>query len=157
MKLFNKFGIDYDTAGQNLGKAFARGLEESMADVVRVLRRLGAVIEDYLKTKSPTRKGPLSTLNTWWDGFVPALTSGVERDMSSAMRDIAGAAYASPGLGNATVPIGGASFPLTGQNGRAPMIVHLNVYNPLLLERDAAPLLAEQVAPHLARITGYTY
>jgi hypothetical protein len=36
------------------------------------------VLEDYLRLRSPAKKGPLSDINHWFDGLAPSIASGID-------------------------------------------------------------------------------
>lgn len=72
------FGPDYKTAGKNLGKGFAEGIRESFSTVEDTLAEFARLVAKYLKLKSPAEKGPLSTLDHWWDAFAKTLTQGID-------------------------------------------------------------------------------
>jgi TP901 family phage tail tape measure protein len=78
-KLMDAFGIDMQGSGQNIGKALARGLRDSIGEVTSAAQAVAQAIANALKTASPTKEGPMSDLNRWWKGFAPALISGLDR------------------------------------------------------------------------------
>jgi len=72
------FGRRLQVQGQSIGEALASGLVAA-GDVVRTKAAgLAKVIQDYLKTSSPTKLGPMSSLDTWWSGLAPALVDGID-------------------------------------------------------------------------------
>jgi TP901 family phage tail tape measure protein len=86
MKIFHvEFGPGYKTAGTNLGVGFSEGIRESFGTVEKTLHEFAALVAKYLKLKSPAERGPLSTLNTWWDAFTPTLLSGLDTAGISAV------------------------------------------------------------------------
>lgn len=94
MKLFkDEFGPGFKLAGENLGKAFARGLGESFDALSKAAKKFAQILEDYLKVASPAKTGPLSQINTWWKALPDTLLSGV--DMSKTGAYIAGGVDAS--------------------------------------------------------------
>lgn len=73
-----EFGPNMRTAGKNLGKAFAEGLEESFAHVEKSARAVAQLVAKYLQLHSPAERGPLSSLDTWWKALGPTLLGGVD-------------------------------------------------------------------------------
>lgn len=108
IKLMKSFGISYRSAGKALGDAFAEGLKESMANIAAVLKQILSLIEDNMKTKSPTKKGPMSDLDTWWEGFGPTLVSGLDTDLIGSVIQKAVPTASSATLPMTTVPAGGS-------------------------------------------------
>jgi TP901 family phage tail tape measure protein len=64
--VFAEFGITYKQAGKNLGVAFAEGMEQAFDKVEKTAKAIAALVEKYLRVKSPTKAGPMSDLDTWW-------------------------------------------------------------------------------------------
>lgn len=92
MKLFKQdFGPDYETAGKNLGDAFKTGVNNAFDGVSGAAAKLAKAISDYLELHSPARKGPLSTLNTWWAPLAATLASGIDtRSLDQTLSSLAG-------------------------------------------------------------------
>jgi len=79
-------GVDMSNSGKLLGREFAAGLAATRGQVLRQARMIAAAVKRILQLNSPAKEGPLSTLDTWWDAFVPTLTSGLDtRGLSSAV------------------------------------------------------------------------
>ena len=79
-------GVDMATSGKILGREFAAGLAATRGQVLRQARMIAAAVRRILELNSPAKEGPLSTLDTWWDAFVPTLTQGLDtRGLSSAV------------------------------------------------------------------------
>jgi hypothetical protein len=83
-------GVDMANSGKILGREFAAGLAATRGQVLRQARMIAAAVKRILKLNSPAKEGPLSDLDTWWDAFVPTLTSGLDtrglnRAVSSAV------------------------------------------------------------------------
>jgi hypothetical protein len=79
LKMFKgEFGPNMREAGNNLGKAFAAGLEESFDQVEKSAKAVAALVAKYLQLHSPADKGPLSSLNTWWTALGPTLLGGID-------------------------------------------------------------------------------
>lgn len=134
-KMFaSDFGPKMQTAGTNLGLAYAKGLRESFDEVEKTAKALAALIAKYLRTNSPTEKGPMSDLDRWWHGFAPALTSGLDTGAISA----AATQAASGSAGG----FGGGSG---ARAGRGPSTVHLEVHGHVLTERDLLKLIRDMM------------
>jgi hypothetical protein len=102
-KLLASYGIPMQKSGELLGKAFARGLNDAADDVRRSARKLADIVADYLKLRSPAKKGPLSTLPSWWKPMGPMLAKQMQL---GAGRVAAGAAGMAGGA--SAVPAGAA-------------------------------------------------
>lgn len=68
-------------SGTNLGNAFATALENTKGRVTAAVKTLGKLVKDYLKLNSPAKKGPLSTLDTWWTAMPETLVGGIDATM----------------------------------------------------------------------------
>lgn len=105
MALFSKFGLDYEKSGASLGQAFADGLESKAKAVGAAATKLAEAASKPVRLKSPAEVGPLSKLDTFWNNFVPTLTSGL--DFGGLGRAVSGAVTlpspASAGGGGQTV------------------------------------------------------
>jgi hypothetical protein len=66
-------------AGGQVGDNLAQAMRNSIPAVASAASALAATVRQYLKTASPTEKGPMSDLDRWWDGFAPALVSGLNK------------------------------------------------------------------------------
>lgn len=143
--LLNSYGINYETSGRVLGTAFATGLRESRAAIVREITAIARLIRRYLRLKSPAAEGPLSDLHKWWKPFAPTLLSGLDTDAvrRGALGMLQGVG---PGIGGA----GAVGRALPSMQG-AQAGTTVNVYNPVLLgqNREAGRMLAEVVEEHL--------
>jgi hypothetical protein len=93
VKRLNQLATDFLSSGRNLGDNFATGLTEVLPRIGAAGKAIADILKDYLKTGSPTKRGPMSDLDHWWDGFVPALEDGL--DTPALASTIAGAS--SPG------------------------------------------------------------
>jgi len=67
-----------EISGKNIGAALSNGLVDAGIVIKARSAELAKIIADYLKTASPTKKGPMSDLDKWWDGFAPALLEGMD-------------------------------------------------------------------------------
>jgi hypothetical protein len=88
-----RFANRMRVSGANIGKSIADGLNESKGELRGAARGLADLLEDFLRTRSPSKKGPLSNLDTWMDGFTPALMSGMD---TAAMEAGIASAVAAP-------------------------------------------------------------
>lgn len=68
-------------SGGNITENLAAALRNSMPTLTAALKAISNEIAKYLKTNSPTELGPMSTLDTWWKGFAPALIQGLDRKL----------------------------------------------------------------------------
>lgn len=93
----NNLATDFLASGRNLGDNFADGLKAVLPRIGNVADALADIIAKYLKTGSPTEKGPMSDLDHWWDGFVPALEQGL--DAPALASTISAASTPGPGGG----------------------------------------------------------
>ncbi len=121
VRLLRSFGVDYKRAGAHLGRAFGKGLEGSVNDVASVAHRIAKKVAEFLKAKSPTEKGPMSDLDTWWGGFAETLTRQIsKRDLE---RQLAGVVPGSPS--HRLTPVGGSpgsSTPAMTFNNYGPIV-----------------------------------
>jgi hypothetical protein len=77
-RLVNAFVRRMRISGANIGKAIGQGLKGSEVELTNKAKGIAQVIQDYLKTASPTKLGPMSDLDHWWDGLAPALAEGID-------------------------------------------------------------------------------
>jgi phage-related protein len=64
--------------GGAIGDNLATALRNSLPTVASAAAAIAGVIAQHLKVKSPTEKGPMSDLDTWWDRLTPTLLSGFD-------------------------------------------------------------------------------
>jgi hypothetical protein len=141
LKLLNDYGVQYYAAGRNTGIQFAKGLEGSMGEVLQRAHEIAEAVAAVLKTASPTKEGPMSTLDHWWDSFGQTLVKGLDTDpIRRAALGMAGAMQANAG--------GGLAF---GQSGASTMgagavtYVTYNVQGSLIREQDLNDRVREAV------------
>lgn len=131
-KKFNKeWGPQFATAGANIGIAFANGLRDSISDVVAAAKEMAKALEPYLKGHSPTEKGPLSSIDTWWKGLAPALVSGLNTDLIGASIS---KAVTPPSIGVAA-----------GGGGGGDVIINVTVEGNAVYSRDLADEIRTQL------------
>ncbi len=136
--LLNSYGVNYRGAGLGMGRAFASGLLQAQEEVARAAKALAQTVEQYLATHSPTEKGPMSNLDTWWDSFGKTLVSGLDTSyVARAASSLAGSmGVLSPGTSNLT------SMGLTGGAAAGSGVTYnnyyLNVEGSLIKEQDLA-------------------
>jgi hypothetical protein len=110
LRLLNSYGVDYKQAGLDLGKAFAKGLDDAQDDVARSAKALAAVVARYLP-HSPAESGPLARTD-FFRGFgqmlATNLLSGAGALQSAASR-MAGVAAAPLSLQAPAITGGGTS------------------------------------------------
>lgn len=89
-------GAAYYAAGKMVISEFVHGLYDSIPHLEDVMEEIGDVVADYLELHSPAKLGPLSTLDTWWDAFLPTLVAPIRQsDIAGDAANIAGAARTS--------------------------------------------------------------
>lgn len=129
-------------AGANIGKAIAEGLNDSGNDLKGAAKGIADLLSKWLEAHSPTEKGPMSTLDTWWEGVAPALASGldtraIESSLASSMAAPSIAAGSGYAAGAVTIQVTVQDQTLAG------------------MTREQSDRLAAQLKPALARqITG---
>lgn len=109
-------------SGTNLGTAFADALNATKGKVTAAVKTLGKLVQDYLRLRSPAKKGALSTLDTWWTAMPKTLLSGVDASM---MGQVA-AGIAAPDSG----AYGGAN------GGAGTTVINVTVQGTVTSERD---------------------
>ena len=77
-KLVNAFARRMRISGANIGKSIAEGLDGSKGELKVAAKGIADLLEAWLKTASPTKVGPMSDLDHWWDGLAPALADGID-------------------------------------------------------------------------------
>lgn len=132
------FGIDAKKWGNKIGANLADGLREQIGEVAAAAKELADAIMDNLKTKSPAKKGPLSTLDHWWDNFVPTLLKGLDsRRLTTAMTN----AVARPVLTGSTA--------VAGRGGD----IHIHVAGSIVTEREVADMVQRHLITK-SRVSG---
>lgn len=63
----------YQNAGYTLGLSFAQGILDAIPAIEAAAKAAAAAAAAYLELNSPADKGPLSTLDRWWEKFAPTL------------------------------------------------------------------------------------
>lgn len=129
-------------SGRNVGKSLAQGLTEAEGDLKKAAGSLATLLSDWLKTASPTKKGPMSNLDTWWAGLAPALVDGID---SGAME---------AGLAKAAAMEGAVALNGSRMNAaRAGAVINLTVTDNTLagMSRDQADRVASQIKASLDR------
>lgn len=90
LKLLGKYGVDYEKAGELLGKSFSKGLGKAVADAEDVAESFAAAVAKYLKLKSPAEAGPLSEpANQWGAKFIDDWLGGAVTRARAGVRDLA--------------------------------------------------------------------
>jgi TP901 family phage tail tape measure protein len=141
IKLLNDYGIQYHAAGFGTGMAFAKGLEDSMGEILQRAHDIAEAVARVLRTGSPTKEGPMSTLDHWWDSFASTLTSGLDTlPIRRAALGIAGAMQPSAGGGLALAQ-SGASTTGTG----AVTYVTYHIEGSLIREQDLNDRIREGI------------
>jgi TP901 family phage tail tape measure protein len=141
MNILSGFGIDYENAGGAIGTALAKGLRDSKNEVAAAAAELAAEVASRLKTKSPTEKGPMSDLNTWWAGFADTLLSSL--DMGAVERGL--------GVGAPR----GAYAGRTAGGGAQNITVLIQPQGHVLTERDLTDIVGRNLREELRRTPGF--
>lgn len=136
-----KFVNELKQAGITLGNSFVDGLNSTHGKVTSAVTAIAKAIADYLKLHSPAKKGPLSSLNTWWTAFTPTLLAGLDtRGIDSAMNSLG-----SPAVAGGRTAGGGIA------GGGGTMIVNVTVNGNEFSARD----FARKLKPELDRIIAF--
>lgn len=130
-------GVDFLSSGDRLGQLFAQGLRNSINEVAAAANAVARAAAAPLRLRSPAEVGPLSTLDKWWDPFVPTLTAGL---------DLSGVTAAGTGLAGAMAPGHGSP------GGGATVIVNVSGNTLLGDDRSMARELARRIQPELNRL-----
>lgn len=97
---FIKFAKQMEVSGKNIGQSMADGLNAASGNLRGAAANLARQLSAWLEAHSPTEKGPMSNLNHWWDGVVPALVSGLDTTaMESAIANTVAAPTVMAGAG----------------------------------------------------------
>jgi hypothetical protein len=149
IKLLQSYGVQYRGAGIMLGRSFASGLLQAQDEVARAAKALAQTVEQYLATHSPTDKGPMASLDTWWSSFGKTLVSGLDtRPVSGAAATIASLmGSASPGssLAGALGSVGGLSA------GGLTLYVDMTVQGSVIRQQDLADEIYSLVSQQTSR------
>lgn len=147
-KFKEEFGPDLKVAGKNLGEGFAKGLTESLAAMESAAEALAKLIAKYLKSMSPTEKGPLSTLDKWGPNLVKTYAKGITGSMGYVDRALS--QMTAPTMGG--VALAGAGMAAGGRAGGSGSVnVYVNVEGNVRSDRDLADAIAGPVADAMAR------
>lgn len=132
----NQLATSFLSSGKALGENFADGLTAVLPRIGAAGKAIAQILQDYLKTGSPTKKGPMSDLDTWFDGLASGLAQGVDT------RALEGT------IANATVAptIGGIS-------GSGEITINLNVSDQTMagMSREQADRVAREIQSALDR------
>ena len=141
--MWKVFAQRMEVSGKNIGEAMADGLNAAGADLTGAARGLATRLEAFLRTHSPSEKGPLSTLDKWWDGFAPALVSGL--DTKTVEGAIASSVAAPTIMAGAGIGAGGSA-----------VTINLTVSDQTFagMSRDQADRVASQIQSALNRRVG---
>lgn len=131
-----------EISGRNIGKSLADGLAAAKGDLRGAAKTLADMLSDWLKTSSPTEKGPMSTLDTWWAGLAPALVGGI--DNGAMERGLAKAAAL-----EGAVAVSGSRMSASA----AGSVINLTVSDNTLagMSREQADRVASQIKASLDR------
>lgn len=142
LALLNSYGIDYESAGAALGRAFAKGLREAEIGVNKAATNVASAVSRVLRMESPAEEGPLSDLDRWWRSFAPTLLKGVD---TGSIREALVGAVAPTGLGVGARSGAAALGASTGAMGGVTVLMQ----NPQFLtsERETARALYNLIEP----------
>ncbi|MCH9836646.1 hypothetical protein K0U83_13350 [bacterium] len=73
------FARSLKRSGAAAAVAFASGISDGFGAVQGASDKLAAIVAQYLQLSSPSDKGPLSTLDHWFDAFDSTLLSGMDK------------------------------------------------------------------------------
>lgn len=163
--LLRSYGVPMEKSGELLGKAFARGLASAADDVERAAKKLAKIVEAYWKGKSPTEKGPMSTLDTWWSGVGKTLAGGLDfRPVEHAAGRLAGSLGGIGGFGHANIAgsvaggrvsaSGGYATPTGGGRGSVVVEVHNHFQGPVYSDERGLEELTGKIRAALQRQAG---
>ena len=115
-----KYVPDFRLSGEALGFAMAKGIRDSIHDVVAAAREVAEAAARVLKLKSPAKEGPMADLDKWWKPLGPALAAAIDtRDVAKAgarlgetLRGAVGSMGAMPAM--PALPAGGGGPMLGG-------------------------------------------
>jgi len=133
----NDLATAFLSSGRALGDNFADGLTAVLPRIGAAGKAIAAILRDYLKTGSPTKKGPMSDLNHWFDGLAPALAQGIDtRGLESS-------------IASATV----APSIMAGAGASGSVTINLNVSDQTFagMSREQADSVARQIQSALDR------
>ena len=65
-------------SGDNIGDNLANALRRSIPTVAAAAAAVAQAIANSLKVHSPTKEGPMSDLDHWWDNLAPTLLQGFD-------------------------------------------------------------------------------
>ena len=133
----NQLATAFLSSGKALGDNFADGLTAVLPRIGAAGKAIADILKDYLKTGSPTKKGPMSDLNHWFDGLAPALAQGIDtRGLESS-------------IASATV----APSIMAGAGASGSVTINLNVSDQTFagMSREQADSVARQIQSALDR------
>jgi TP901 family phage tail tape measure protein len=148
--LLKSYGITYEASGRALGNAFAKGLASTEGAVAAAARQIAQAAADNLKLNSPAKKGPLSTLPTWWTAFPQTLLGGLDGKgiESGLVQMLNHSAAAVKGWDGGSLGIAPTTRGASGRLGRAAGgVTHIEVNMPHYLgdKREVAETLRREL------------
>lgn len=132
-----RFAARMRKSGANIGQSIADGLSSARGELRGAAQGLADILENFLRTRSPSKQGPLSSLDTWMDGFAPALLSGLD---TSAIEAGVANAVASPRI-------------MAGAGVGGEVTINLNVSDQTFagMSREQADRVARQIQSAIDR------
>ena len=141
-KIMQTLARKMEISGRNVGKSLADGLNAAKSDLKGAARGLANLLSDWLEAHSPTKEGPMSSLDTWWDGHAPALVDGIDAGVMEA-------GLAKVAAMEGAVAVSGSRM----SAARAGAVINLTVTDNTLagMSRDQADRVASQIKASLDR------
>jgi hypothetical protein len=140
--ILNQNARDYAVSGETLITELGNGIKKGGPKLKDAVVSIGKLIKDYLKLNSPAKKGPLSTIDGWFNALGPTLASGM--DMSAVESNLN--SLATPTVGGARGgSAGGVSISLT-----------VNDSTLSGMSRDQADRVARDIQAAIARQVSFT-
>ena len=136
----NWFRNQFERSGHILIGSFARGMSKQSPAIAKAARQISSILRDYLKLNSPADKGPLSTLDHWFDALGPTLMSGA--DFTEVERGLNG------------ISAGGGNRARSGST----VTINLNVSDQTFagMSRDQADRVAREIQAAIDRQVRFT-
>jgi hypothetical protein len=139
IRVFADSANRFEHAGRVIPQSLAAGMKSQGPKLAAAARSIAKLIQDYLKLSSPSKKGPLSSLDHWFDAFAPTLLDGMD---DKQIRDVLNS-------------FGGSSITGGGMTG-GETTINLNVSDQTFagMSREQADRVASQIQYALDRRVG---
>jgi len=136
IKALNANAGAMERSGETLAYSFSQGMKKGGPHIRSALRSIAGLVRDYLQLNSPAKKGPLSTLDHWFDALAPTLTDGI--DTGSIEGSLNGMRAVKGGGGGVTINLTVNDSTLAG------------------MSRDQADRVAREIQAAIARQVSFT-